>query len=124
MAFGRQFVDSGFVAAQSEAFVKTALILPLKFADSPVLGVAVDLIGLIAFPIVQAVVTGPGTEEINPIDPTDSNMGIKGFQEQIDIQKIKWGVTFMVAYAVLSLYLMSPAVKKYVFQARGERGVY
>jgi DNA-directed RNA polymerase subunit RPC12/RpoP len=113
---------SGFGIYACVQFIRGRSVKLLMLALA--LGVAVDLIGLIAFPIVQAVAAGPGTEEINPIDPTDSNMGIKGFQEQIDIQKIKWGVTFMVAYAVLSLYLMSPAVKKYVFQARGERGVY
>ena len=113
---------SGFGIYACVQFIRGKSVKLLMLALA--LGVAVDLIGLIAFPIIQAMVNGPGMEEIKPSDPTESNMGIKGFQEQIDIQKIKLGVTFMVAYAVLSLYLMSPAVKKYVFQARSERGAY
>ena len=37
-------------------------------------------------------------------------------------RKIELGIVFIVIYAALSLYLMSPSVKKYIFHCRPDRG--
>jgi hypothetical protein len=115
---------SGFGVYACIQFIRGKSVKLLMLALA--LGVAVDVVGLIAFPIIRAMVddTDQIIREVKPSDLDDSNVGIRPFEERIDTQKIKLGVTFMLAYAVLSLYLMSPPVKKYLFLARGERTEY
>jgi phage FluMu protein Com len=101
---------------------KSVKLLMLALA----LGVAVNVVGLIALPLIQAMVddTDQIVREVKPSDLGDSNVGIRSHEERINFEKIKLGVAFMLVYAVLSLYLMSPPVKKYLFLARGERTEY
>jgi hypothetical protein len=115
---------SGFGIYACVQFIRGKSVKLLMLALA--LGVAVDVIGLIAFPIIQAIIDDPDhiVSEVKPSDLEDSNVGIRPFEERIDIQKIGFGVTLILVYAVLSLYLMSPPVKKYLFLTRGERGEY
>jgi predicted RNA-binding Zn-ribbon protein involved in translation (DUF1610 family) len=115
---------SGFGIYACVQFIRGKSVKLLMVALA--LGVAVDVVGLIAFPIVRAMIDDPDqiTREFKPIELDDSNIGIRPFEERIDTQKIGFGVTIILVYAVLSLYLMSPPVKKYLFLARGERDVY
>jgi hypothetical protein len=84
------------------------------------LGVVVNLIGMIGYPVVKPFLedpeqpTGPAT----PLAPGDSPLVLRSFEEQFDAQRITIGTGGVVLYAVLSLYLMSPYVKKYIFQCR------
>jgi hypothetical protein len=115
---------SGFGVYACIQFIRGKSVKLLMLALA--LAVAVDVIGLIAFPIVQAMIADPDhiRIEVKPSELEDSNIGIQPFEDRIDTQKIGFGVTIILIYAVLSLYLMSPAVKKYLFLARGERGAY
>ena len=61
--------------------------------------------------------------DVKPKDLDESDVEIKPFEERIDTQRIELGVVFIVIYAVLSLYLMSPPVKKYIFHCRPDRGL-
>jgi len=115
---------SGFGIYACVQFIRGKSVKLLMLALA--LGVAVDVIGLIAFPIVNAMVVDPDQikSEVKPSDLEDSNIEIRPFDKRIDWDRIKLGVTFILIYSALSLYLMSPPVKKYLFLARGERTVY
>ena len=59
--------------------------------------------------------------DVKPKDLDESGVEIKPFEERINTQRIELGVVVIVIYAVLSLYLMSPPVKKYIFRCRPDR---
>ncbi len=84
------------------------------------LGVFVDFASLIVLPIVQAnfeeperVVRPVQTKKGDPelIDAAD--IEIKPISERIDQQKITMGLIVIFLYVLLSIYLMSPPVKRY-----------
>jgi hypothetical protein len=85
------------------------------------LGVLVDLMALIALPIYQAnfeardqVVINRGAVKSNqPGSLDEEDVEIKPIVERIDHQKINGGLTVIGIYVLLSIYLMSPPVKKY-----------
>jgi hypothetical protein len=92
--------------------LKTVKLLMIALA----LGVVIDLMALIAKPLVlahfaeaESVVT---QVEVPSNDPDDAGVHIKSAEERLDKGSFVMGVTFLVIYAVLSVYLMSPAVKK------------
>jgi hypothetical protein len=101
---------------------KSAKLLMVALA----LGVAVDVVSLIAWPLVHPIIEEPDTiiTKVKPQEVDDSNVGIRPFEDRMDTQKIVVGIGLIVLYAVLSLYLMSPPVKKYVFLSRNDRGPY
>jgi hypothetical protein len=115
---------SGFGIYACVQFIRGKSVKLLMLALA--MGVAVDVIGLIAYPIVRAMIADPDQikTEVKPVDLGDSNIEIRPFEKRIDTQTIGFGVTVILVYAALSLYLMSPPVKKYLFQARGERTAY
>jgi hypothetical protein len=83
------------------------------------LGVLVDLMSLIALPIIQAnfadreaVVTRVAKKD-NPDSLDAEDVEIKPIAERLDQQKITLGLSVILVYALLSIYLMSPAVKRY-----------
>jgi hypothetical protein len=85
------------------------------------LGVIVDVLALIAWPIV-AVVTQDQDQIVSVIRPhaeDDTNTEIKPMEDRLDTRKIMVGIGLIVLYAVVSLYLISPPVKRYV--AEGSR---
>jgi hypothetical protein len=98
---------------------KSAKLLMLALA----LGVAADVVSLIAWPIVHPMFedTDKIVTKVTPQDLDDSNIGIRPFEERMETPKIVVGIGLIVVYAVLSLYLMSPPVKKYLFLSRGDR---
>jgi hypothetical protein len=78
------------------------------------LGVVINLMTLIAMPLILPYIGDP-TQTVSPNrsdNPEEADILIKSPEELIDIQSLKLGITFLVIYAVLSVYLMSPAVKK------------
>ena len=83
------------------------------------LGVFVDIASLIALPIIQAnfadretVVTRVAKkDQLESLE--DEDIVIKSVAERIDQQKLTTGLTVVFLYAVLSIYLMSPPVKRY-----------
>jgi hypothetical protein len=89
------------------------------------LGVVVNLIGMVAYPIVKPLLDDPESSIIRDGKPQDadaSDLVIKPFEDRIDSQRVAVGSGVIVLYAALSLYLMSPRVKKYIFQCRPDRG--
>ncbi len=83
------------------------------------LGVFVDVVSLIALPIVQAnfvdqdVVVRHERPKDDPDALDEEDVEIKSVRERIDQQKIATGLTVIVIYALLSIYLMSPPVKRH-----------
>jgi hypothetical protein len=80
------------------------------------LGVVIDVMALIALPILQAnfqdqdkIVT-----RTRPQDPEESNVVIKPLEERIDTARIALGVVLIFVYALLSMYLISPSVHRYI----------
>ena len=98
---------------------KSARLLMVALA----LGVAIDVVSLIAWPIIHSMLEDQDkiTMEVKPRDLDDTDVGIRPFEDRIDIQKITLGIGLILIYALLSLYLISPQVKKYVLHSRAER---
>lgn len=95
---------------------KTAKLLMLALT----LGVFVDLAALIALPIYQAnfegvdkVVSRVQTKSNDTDSLDDADVEIKPIADRIDIQRIKLGLLLIGLYVILSVYLLSPPVKKY-----------
>lgn len=100
---------SMFAAVQ---FIRLKTIKLLMIALT--LGVVINLLALIAMPLALANF-GDAEPVVAPVqadDPDDSGMIIKPFEDRLDTQSLFLGITFLVVYAGLAVYLMSPAVKK------------
>lgn len=89
------------------------------------LGVVLDVLGMVAAPIVMAMLEDQQDVliDVKPKDLDESGVEIKPFEERINTQKIELGVVVLLIYAALSLYLMSPSVKKFIFHSRPDRGL-
>jgi hypothetical protein len=105
---------SAFAILASVQFIrgKSAKLLMVALT----LGVVVDVMGLVAMPLLQATLEDPQqvVKPVTPEDPDLSDIAIKPFEERIELRSITLGVGFLVLYAILSVYLMSAPVKKYV----------
>jgi phage FluMu protein Com len=80
------------------------------------LGVVVDVMLLVAGPILE-VVTQDQAEIVTTVRPQgtdDTNTGIKPMEERLDTRRITVGIGLIVLYAIVSLYLISPPVKRYL----------
>jgi hypothetical protein len=83
------------------------------------LGVLVDLTFLIAVPIYEANFADKETVLVhvnNKNDPgsfNDEGIEIKPLAERLDQERITLGLIIVLLYALLSVYLMSPPVKRY-----------
>jgi len=99
---------------------KSVKLLMLALA----LGVGVDVISLIAVPLTRPILQPKEdmVKEVRPTEITDSSVAITPFEERMDTRKITLGVGLIILYAGLSLYLMSPPVKRYFFHSRIEQG--
>ncbi len=83
------------------------------------LAVVVDLLSLVAMPVFMAYMA-PAEQIIAPNEsdnPDVAGITVKGAADLLDTSKLTYGLTFVALYAVLSLYLMSPAVKKPLHRA-------
>jgi hypothetical protein len=113
-------VVSGFAIFSVVQFIrlKTAKLLMVALT----LGVVIDLMALIAMPLIVANFVDP-EHVVMPLrsdDPDDAAVQIKPFEDRLDTRSLSFGVTFLVVYAVLAVYLMSPAVKKPINRANGQ----
>ena len=83
------------------------------------LGVFVDAMGLIALPIYQATFADQETvvkrnvKKDSPDSLDDEDLQINPVTDRLDLQKIEGGLIVILLYAILSIYLMSPPVKRY-----------
>jgi hypothetical protein len=89
------------------------------------LGVMVDVMTLIALPLLQPFMQDQENivKAIVPEGVDDASVGIKAFEDRFDLKRIMLGIGLILLYAVFSIYLISPPVKKYI-QSHGERAVY
>jgi hypothetical protein len=87
------------------------------------LGVIINLMTLIAMPLILPYIGDPSQTVLpNRSDnPEDADIRIKSPEELIDVQSLELGITFLVIYAVLAVYLMSPAVKKPLLRANASQ---
>jgi hypothetical protein len=98
-----------FLTGQSPKYLMIALTL----------GVFVDLVSLIALPIIQAnfedrdVVIAHVPRRDDPQSLDEEDVEIKPIAERIDQQRISLGLSVIALYALLSIYLMSPPVKRH-----------
>jgi LSD1 subclass zinc finger protein len=93
-------------------FIRGRSVKLLMFALS--LGVVVDLMVLIGLPLYEAYAD---TSQFitRPIDdPGAADVGIRSEEDRLDSRRIKLGVALLLLYAVLSVYLLSPPVKRHV----------
>jgi phage FluMu protein Com len=85
------------------------------------LGVVVDVMLLVAGPILE-VVTQDQAEIVTNVRPQstdDTNTEIKPMEERLDTRRITVGIGLIILYAIVSLYLISRPVKRYL--AMGSR---
>jgi hypothetical protein len=106
-------VVSGFGIYAAVQFIrgKSAKLLIVALT----LGVVVDVVSLVGLPIGQAMLEDQEKilTEVKPDEPDVTNTKIKPFEERIDSQKITLGIALILVYAIVSLYLISPPVKRY-----------
>ena len=103
---------SGFSIFAAVQFIRLKTVKLLMIALT--LGVVIDLMALIAMPLILANFQD-ADRVMSPIhteDPDDAGVIIKPFEERLDTRSLSIGITLLVIYAILSVYLMSPAVKK------------
>ncbi len=86
------------------------LILALTF------GAGLDVIALIGVPIIlpnfddQDVIV----HEVRPDDPDSSDVSITPIEDRLNLGRIALGIALILVYAMFSLYLISPPVKKFI----------
>ncbi len=100
---------------------KTARLLLVAVA----LGSVVDVMALIALPIIQAAFDEP-EHIVVPVKTNDQDLedvAIRPLEDRIDFKRITAGVAMLAACAGVVLYVFSPPVKKYV-HARAATRVY
>ncbi len=87
------------------------------------IGLGVDVLGLVAVPIIQPMLEDQDqiAKVVKPKELDESDVEIKSFEERMNIRKIQLGVAGILIYAMLSVYLTSNPVKKYIFQCRPDR---
>lgn len=100
----------GMFAAVQFIRLKTVKLLMVALT----LGVIINLLALIAMPLLLAIYEDADqvVATVHSDNPDDPNMTIKPFEDRLDTRSFSMGITFLVVYAVLAVYLMSPAVKK------------
>lgn len=116
---------SGFGIFACVQFIRGKSVKLLMLALT--LGVVIDVLALVAMPLILANFgdTQDIITNVKPEDPDSSDIAIKPYEDRIDIQSIKYGITFIVIYAFMSVYLMLTPVKKYFhLTARADRGTW
>ena len=80
------------------------------------LGIGADLMILVATPIVE-VILADHKQVAKPVanaNVNDFDVSIIPPEDRLDMQRIMYGISITVIFAVLYVYLMSPPVKRYI----------
>lgn len=108
-------VISGFALFSVVQFIrlKSAKLLMVALT----LGAVINVLALVVLPLFEATWedTGQVMQTINRPDDDPNSLGVqfnKPLEDRIDTRRIATGVTVLILYAGLSVYLMSPAVKR------------
>ncbi|HZW32600.1 MAG TPA: hypothetical protein VFF52_17935 [Isosphaeraceae bacterium] len=90
------------------------------------LGVMIDLTALVGIPLVRTfwtdqerIITEVHSTSDEEVDTP--GIGLVPYQDRLDVARVKVGFVLVFIYAILSVYLMSPPVKKYVHSSRAEK---
>jgi hypothetical protein len=88
------------------------------------LGAIVDVLGLVALPLLQPFLEDAESivSPIVPQAPEESDVGIRPFEERIDLKRIMAGIGLILVYVIFALYLISPPVKRFI-QGRPDKGI-
>ena len=87
-------------------------------------GVVFNLIGMVAYPVIEPFLEDPAASPPPIVDPANNdNPDVPTFVDKFNAQRVVIGSGLVVLYAVLSLYLISPQVKKYIFRCRPDREI-
>ena len=79
------------------------------------LGALIDVVALICLPAYNAYADrDPQQQQISMDDPDKEDIVIPSVVERIDTNKITWGIALLCIYAALSVYLLSPRVRRYM----------
>ncbi len=80
---------------------------------------------MVAYPVIEPFLEDPAASPPPIVDPANNdNPDVPTFVEKFNAQPtIVIGSGLVVLYAVLSLYLISPQVKKYIFRCRPDREI-
>ncbi len=113
---------SGFAIYAAVQFIRGKSAKQLIVALT--LGVIVDVLGLVALPLLQPFLADPDSviSQVVPADPEDANVVMTPFEDRIDLRMIMLGVGLILLYVIFSLYLISPPVKKFIHSGGGDRG--
>ncbi len=108
-------VVSGFALFSVVQFIrlKSAKLLMVALT----LGAVINVLALVVLPLAEATWedTGQVIQSVNQPDDDPESLGVqfnKPLEDRIDTRRITTGVTVLILYAGLSIYLMSPAVKR------------
>jgi len=115
---------SGFAIYAAVQFIRGKSVKLLMLALA--LGVVVDLMTLIGLPLIEAYWGVQDQIIVRNAKSTDLDLApvaIVSVEERLDTHRIQAGAGLVLVYAFLSLYLMSPPVKKYI-QSRAARQAF
>ena len=77
-------------------------------------GLMIDIVALIAMPIVRANTETRPVQRTTPTnDPDQADVIIPSVVDRLDTQKLSVGLSLILAYAGVSVYLLSPQVRRY-----------
>jgi hypothetical protein len=78
------------------------------------LGAMIDVVALIALPIFKAnEQTKVVSVQPNPHDPDAETIAIEPITERLDSQRLSMGIAILLLYAAVSVYLVSPGVRRH-----------
>ncbi len=108
-------VVSGFALFSVIQFIrlKSAKLLMVALT----LGAVINVLALVVLPLAEATWEDSGQviQSVNQPDDDPDSLGVqfnKPLEDRIDTRRITTGITVLILYAGLSIYLMSPAVKR------------
>jgi len=102
-------VFGAYAAAQ---FLRSKSVKLLFIALS--LGAMIDVVALMILPIYHASIQVDVREKkVDPDSPDDADIAITNISERLDTSSLSWGIGILVSYALVSLYLNSPSVRRY-----------
>jgi hypothetical protein len=99
------FASVQFLRLKSARLLLTALTF----------GLAIDLVALVAMPIYEAnnVASTPIERKLPSNAPDEAEMVIPSVVDRLDTQSLSLGLGILVVYAVVSIYLVSPPLKRH-----------
>jgi len=83
------------------------LIIALTF------GLAIDIVAMIAMPVFYANTPTSAIQVTGPVDPDQLDIAIPSVVDRLDTQKLSLGITLIIVYMGVTIYLVSPPVRRY-----------